>query len=105
MVSKLAKRSLKNSKKRSIYKVTKRKNIKKSKKTKRSKKIKRSKRSKKSLKEFCRNKLSNKIRINMKELKSGSKRIKSQSQAIAVSYSQIKKKFPKCSRSLKRKNI
>ena len=41
----------------------------------------------------------------MKELKSGSKRIKSQSQAIAVSYSQIKKKFPKCSRSLKRKNI
>lgn len=102
MVSKLAKRTLKYSKKRSIYKVTKRKNIKKSKKTKRSK---RSKRSKKSLKEFCRNKLSNKIRINMKELKSGSKRIKSQSQAIAVSYSQIKKKFPKCSRSLKRKNI
>ena len=64
---------------------------------------KRSKRSKKSLKDFCRSKLSNKIKINMKEYKQGNKKIKSAIQAIAIAYSQIKKKYPKCSRSLKRK--
>ena len=62
------------------------------------------KKSKKSLKEFCRSKLSNKIKINMKEYKQGNKRIKSAIQAIAIAYSQIKKKYPKCSRSLKRKS-
>jgi len=65
----------------------------------------RSKRSKKgSLKKYCTSKLSNKIRINMKEHKKGNKKIKSPSQAIAISYSQVKKKYPKCSRSLKRKS-
>lgn len=62
------------------------------------------KKSKKSLKEFCRSKLSNKIKINMKEYKKGNKRIKSHIQAIAIAYSQIKKKYPKCSKSLKRKS-
>ncbi len=66
---------------------------------------KRSKRSKRgSLKKYCRSKLSNKIKINMKEYKQGNKKIKSHQQAIAISYSQIKKKYPKCSRSLKRKS-
>ena len=57
-----------------------------------------------SLKNFCRSKLSNKIKINMKEYKQGNKKIKSPLQAIAIAYSQIKKKYPKCSRSLKRKS-
>jgi hypothetical protein len=39
----------------------------------------------------------------MKEFKKGNKKIKSALQAIAISYSQIKKKYPKCSKSLKRK--
>lgn len=70
-----------------------------------SKRIRKSKRSKRgSLKNFCRSKLSNKIKINMKEYKQGNKRIKSAIQAIAISYSQVKKKYPKCSRSLKRKS-
>ena len=80
----MARKSYKNSKRKS------KKNIK--------------KKSKKSLKDFCRNKLSNKIKINMKEYKQGNKKIKSPSQAIAISYSQVKKKYPKCSRSLKRKS-
>lgn len=58
---------------------------------------------KKSLKSFCRRKLSKKISINIKEMKSGNKRIKSPRQAIAISYSQIKKKYPKCIKSLKKK--
>ena len=63
-----------------------------------------SKRSKMSpLKKFCRTKLSNKIKINMREYKNKSKKIKSPLQAIAIAYSQIKKKYPKCSRSLKKK--
>lgn len=70
--------------------------------SKRNRKSKRSKRG--SLKNFCRSKLSNKIKINMKEYKQGNKRIKSAIQAIAIAYSQIKKKYPKCSRSLKRKS-
>ena len=56
----------------------------------------------KSLKKFCRNKLSNKIKINMRETKSGNKRIKSPLQAIAIAYSQIRKKYPKCSKNLKK---
>lgn len=42
----------------------------------------------------CKKRLSNKIRINMKEFKRG--RYVSRKQAIAVSYSQIKKKYPEC---------
>lgn len=63
-------------------------------------KRKRSKRS--SLKKYCRSKLSNKIKINMKEYKQKNKKIKSPMQAIAIAYSQIKKKYPKCSRNLKK---
>lgn len=37
----------------------------------------------------------------MKEYKSGNKKIKSPLQAIAIAYSQIRKKHPKCSKSLK----
>jgi hypothetical protein len=55
-----------------------------------------------SLKKICRSKLSNKIKINMREMKSGNKRIKSQLQAIAIAYSQIRKKYPKCSKVLKK---
>lgn len=51
---------------------------------------------------FCRSKLSKKIAINLKEMKSGNKKIKSPKQAIAISYSQIKKKYPKCVKSLKK---
>jgi hypothetical protein len=40
----------------------------------------------------------------MKEMKSGNKKIKSPSQAIAIAYNQIRKKYPKCSRFLKKKN-
>lgn len=69
-----------------------------------SKRSKISKNKKSSLKSLCRSKLSNKIRINMKEYKQGNKRIKSPLQAIAIAYSQIKKKYPKCSKSLKRKS-
>ncbi len=80
-------------------------------KSKRSKRTKRDKRSKhrsivhgsnKTLKTICRSLLSNKISINMKEFKSGNKKIKSPLQAIAIAYSQIKKKYPECSKSLKR---
>ena len=74
------------------------------KKSKSKRRSKRSKSKKGSLKKYCRSKLSNKIRINMKEYKQGNKKIKSPSQAIAISYSQVKKKYPKCSRSLKRKS-
>lgn len=55
------------------------------------------------LKKFCRTKLSNKIKINIREYKNKNKKIKSPLQAIAIAYSQIKKKYPKCSRSLKKK--
>ena len=42
----------------------------------------------------CQKALSNKIKINMKEYKSG--RYKSRKQAIAVSYSQTQKSHPEC---------
>lgn len=42
----------------------------------------------------CKKFLQKKIRINMGEYKSG--RFKSRAQALAVSYSQMRKKFPKC---------
>ena len=61
-------------------------------------------RSRSNVKSFCRSKLSKKIAVNLREMKSGNKRIKSQKQAIAISYSQIKKKYPKCIKSLKRKS-
>lgn len=42
----------------------------------------------------CRKKLQEKIRINMEEYHSG--RWSSPKQAIAVSYSQVSRKYPKC---------
>jgi hypothetical protein len=49
----------------------------------------------------CRKILSRKIGKNMKEYKKG--RYSSREQAIAVSYSQVRKSNPSCSRSLRRK--
>jgi hypothetical protein len=48
----------------------------------------------KSSKKLCRKRLSKKISVNMKEYKSG--RWKNRKQALAVSYSQIRKKYPEC---------
>lgn len=52
-------------------------------------------------KSLCKQRLSKKISINMKEMKNG--RYKSPAQAIAVSYSQVLKEFPHCKRVLKKK--
>lgn len=52
----------------------------------------------KSSKKVCRKRLSKKISVNMKEYKSG--RWSSRKQALAVSYSQIRKKYPECARLL-----
>jgi hypothetical protein len=49
----------------------------------------------------CRDLLSKKIAINIREYKEG--RYVSPAQAIAVSYSQVQKKSPKCRKSLRRK--
>jgi hypothetical protein len=49
----------------------------------------------------CRTYLQDKIRININEYKQG--RYKSRNQAIAVSYSQVKKKKPMCKKILSRK--
>jgi len=46
-------------------------------------------------KRYCREKLSQKIAINMRE-----DRYVSQAQAIAVAYSQTRKKFPECKKYL-----
>ena len=54
-------------------------------------------------KSICRSRLSHKIRINMREYRSG-KRYNSPKQAIAVSYAQILRLFPKCKRSLRKRN-
>jgi len=63
---------------------------------------KRSKRKRRSRsKSKCKKFLKDKIRINIDEYKSG--RYSSRSQAIAVSYSQVLKKHPKCKKSLRRK--
>lgn len=49
----------------------------------------------------CKEKLSEKIRINMREYSKG--RWKSPKQAIAVSYSQVLKKSPSCKKALRSK--
>ena len=51
-------------------------------------------RKKLSTKEKCKKYLQKKIKINMSEYKLG--RYKSHKQALAVSYSQAKKKYPRC---------
>lgn len=55
-----------------------------------------------SLKSKCRSYLGKKIGINMQEFKNG--RFSNRFQALAVSYSQTKKKYPQCSKYLKRKS-
>ena len=49
----------------------------------------------------CRSYLQKKIKKNMAEYKSG--RYSSRAQAVAVSYAQVKKKYPSCKRSLSKK--
>ena len=53
------------------------------------------------MKKTCRDMLSSKIAINMREYKKG--RFKSPKQAIAVAYAQVSKKSPACKRILSRK--
>jgi hypothetical protein len=48
----------------------------------------------------CKNLLSKKISTNMKELKKG--KFKSRAQAIAVAYSQVRKKYPSCAKMFKK---
>ena len=55
---------------------------------------KRSKRSKSKRSKICSRALSDKIRINMHELKNGL--FKNRKQAIAVSYNQVHKMYPRC---------
>ena len=52
-------------------------------------------------KRSCQTKLKNKIRINMGEYKKG--KFSSRKQALAVSYSQVKKKSPGCKRFFSRR--
>ena len=59
-----------------------------------------SKKMSKKTKVGCNELLKNKIRTNMKEYKDG--RFSSRQQAIAVSYSQVKKNFPHCKRYFKK---
>ena len=61
-----------------------------------------SRKSRKSRKSKCREYLKDKIAMNINEMKEG--RYISKSQAIAVAYSQIRKKHPSCKRILTRKN-
>ena len=49
----------------------------------------------------CKEHLQKKIKINIAEYKSG--RYSSRAQALAVSYAQVKKKYPSCKRSLTKK--
>ncbi len=49
----------------------------------------------------CRQRLNDKIKINMKEYKLGL--FKTRKQAIAVSYAQTLKRYPHCKKSLTRK--
>jgi hypothetical protein len=48
----------------------------------------------------CKKRLSDKIRINMEEMEAG--RFSSRRQAVAVSYSQINKKYPGCKKYFSR---
>lgn len=55
---------------------------------------------KKATKKVCKDKLNEKIRKNMNEYKKG--KIKSRRQALAISYSQVKRKIPQCTTYFKR---
>ena len=50
---------------------------------------------------YCRKKLAEKIRANMHEYKE--RRWTSRKQAIAVSFSQVRRKYPKCKEVLRKK--
>ncbi len=65
---------------------------------KRSQKKSKKRSSRKTPKSKCKQWLQDKIKINMEEYKKG--RWVSRAQAVAVSYSQVKKKHPNCKRSL-----
>jgi len=58
-----------------------------------------SRKKKRRSKSICKKRVSDKIRINMDEYKQG--KFSSRQQAIAVSYSQVSKKYPYCRRYLK----
>ena len=58
-------------------------------------------RSKRKMKSKCRQRLNDKIKINIKEYKTGL--FQTRKQAIAVSYSQTLKKYPRCKKSFTRK--
>ncbi len=79
--------------KRTKRRVTKRRSVKKSKASRRRSALKASR-------TRCKNLLSKKISINMKELKKG--KFKNRAQAIAVSYSQVSKKYPSCAKMFRR---
>ena len=57
---------------------------------------------KRKTKSKCRQYLNDKIKINMKEYKQGL--FSNRKQAIAVSYSQITKKYPHCKKTFSRKS-
>jgi hypothetical protein len=57
-------------------------------------------RPKKFSKKVCRSLVSHKVSANLKEMEKG--RYSSRAQAVAVSYSQVQKKYPKCKKFLKR---
>ncbi len=59
-----------------------------------------SRRPRKFSKKVCRSLVSDKVSANMKEYRAG--RYVSPAQAIAVSYSQVQKRYPKCKKFLKR---
>jgi len=67
----------------------------------RSRRPRKSRRSRRSPRGKCRSYLQKKIKKNMAEYKSG--RYSSRAQAVAVSYAQVKKKYPSCKRSLSKK--
>lgn len=67
----------------------------------RSKKVKSVTKKRSATKKSCQNSLKRKIGININEYKKG--RFISRQQAVAVSYSQVKKSRPSCSRYFKRK--
>jgi len=59
-------------------------------------------------KKFCKKALSDKIRINMREFKEGrlmasKHKVKSRKQVLAISYSQIKKMYPRCLKHFSKK--
>jgi hypothetical protein len=56
-------------------------------------------------KKSCRNKVQEKIIINLHEFKNNNKKFRSKKQALAVSYSQVRSKFPECIKYLLKKNL